>query len=94
MDFLHQLRGGPLAHVAVIVLTAFSEIDDAIAALKQQALDYLRKPVDLDELQAAIEQVLRAPQDTSTSTSSSSSSCTCSSSSCTSSTDIVWVTSV
>ncbi len=41
-----------------IVLTAFGEIGDAVQAMKRGALDYLRKPIDLDELQLAVEQAL------------------------------------
>ena len=33
------------------MLTAFGEIGDAVLAMKQGALDYLRKPIDMDELQ-------------------------------------------
>ncbi|MDQ3259324.1 MAG: sigma 54-interacting transcriptional regulator, partial [Pseudomonadota bacterium] len=43
----------------IIVLTAFGEIGDAVQAMKQGALDYLRKPIDLDELQLAVDQALQ-----------------------------------
>jgi two-component system, NtrC family, response regulator AtoC len=42
----------------VIVLTAFAEIGDAVRAMKLGAADYLKKPIDLDELLIAIEKVL------------------------------------
>ena len=42
-----------------IVLTAYGEIADAVLAMKSGALDYLRKPIDMDELQLAVEQALQ-----------------------------------
>jgi two-component system response regulator AtoC len=41
--------------VAVIVMTAHGEISDAVNAMKQGAVDYLKKPVDLEELLLAIQ---------------------------------------
>jgi two-component system response regulator HydG len=46
----------------VILLTAFIDVRDAVAAIKQGALDYLEKPVDLDELIAAVDDALGAPR--------------------------------
>jgi two-component system response regulator AtoC len=37
-------------NVAVIVMTAHGEISDAVNAIKQGAIDYLKKPIDLEEL--------------------------------------------
>ncbi len=42
----------------VILLTAFIDVRDAVQAIKQGAVDYLEKPVDLDELIAAIDDTL------------------------------------
>ncbi len=36
--------------VAVIVMTAHSEVSDAVNAIKLGAIDYLKKPIDLEEL--------------------------------------------
>lgn len=36
--------------MAVIVMTAYGELSDAVNAIKQGATDYLKKPVDLEEL--------------------------------------------
>lgn len=44
----------------VIFLTAFIDIRDAVAAIKAGALDYLEKPVDIDELVAAVDDALGA----------------------------------
>ncbi|MGH8750581.1 MAG: sigma-54-dependent transcriptional regulator [Burkholderiales bacterium] len=43
----------------VIVLTAYGEIGDAVQAMKLGAADYLKKPVDLDELLLAVDKVLQ-----------------------------------
>lgn len=39
----------------VIVMTAHGEISDAVNAMKQGALDYLKKPIDLEELLLSIQ---------------------------------------
>ena len=39
----------------VIVMTAHGEISDAVTAMKQGALDYLKKPIDLEELLLSIQ---------------------------------------
>ena len=46
------------AELPVILLTAYIDVRDAVAAIKQGAVDYLEKPVDLDELVAAIDDAL------------------------------------
>ena len=42
----------------VILLTAFIDVRDAVAAIKAGAVDYLEKPVDIDELEAAVDDAL------------------------------------
>ena len=44
--------------MAVIVMTAFGEVDDAVRAMKLGAADYLKKPVDLDELKLTVDKVM------------------------------------
>lgn len=44
-------------NIAVIVMTAHGEISDAVNAMKLGALDYLKKPVDLNELLISIQKV-------------------------------------
>lgn len=56
LDFLKQLR--QTSAVPVIVMTAYGEVEDAVAAMKAAASDYLRKPVDLEELRLDIDKVL------------------------------------
>ena len=46
----------------VIVMTAFGSIQDAVAAMKEGALDFLAKPVDPDHLLLMVERALAARQ--------------------------------
>src|SRR3970282_1974268 len=39
----------------VILITAFGEVDIAVQAMKQGALDFLQKPLDLDQLIGAVQ---------------------------------------
>ncbi len=60
LDLLTELRttqGDAQAQLPIIVMTAYGEIDDAVAAMKLGATDYLKKPVDLDELVLTIAKV-------------------------------------
>jgi two-component system response regulator AtoC len=42
-------------NVAVIVMTAHGEISDAVNAIKHGAIDYLKKPIDLEELLLSVQ---------------------------------------
>lgn len=42
----------------VIVITAFSSVESAVAAMKQGAVDYVTKPVDIEALNLAVEKAL------------------------------------
>jgi two-component system response regulator HydG len=42
----------------ILIMTAFSTVADAVAALKSGAYDYLTKPLDLDELRLTLERSL------------------------------------
>lgn len=42
-------------NMPVIVMTAYGEVNDAVNAMKMGAIDYLKKPVDLEELLLVIE---------------------------------------
>ena len=48
------------ANLAVILLTAFGSIDQAVAAMKDGADDFITTPVDLDQLELRIEKALKA----------------------------------
>ncbi len=58
LDFLKALR--ERSDIPVIVMTAYGEVDDAVTAMKHAASDYLKKPLDLDELLLNVEKVIRA----------------------------------
>ena len=58
LDFLRDLR--QKSRVPVIVMTAYGEVEDAVSAMKSAASDYLKKPLDLDELTLNVEKVLGA----------------------------------
>ena len=44
--------------IPVIVITAFSDTQDAVRVMKEGAFDYLSKPIDLDELELLIRKVV------------------------------------
>ena len=48
--------------ISVIVMTAFGDLSDAVNAMKLGATDYLKKPVDLEELLLTIEKAEKASQ--------------------------------
>jgi DNA-binding NtrC family response regulator len=45
-------------YIAVIMVTAYGEIKTVVQAINQGAVDYLTKPIDMDELQIAIGKAL------------------------------------
>jgi len=61
LTFLHQVRE-TIPDIPFLLVTAFPEVRDAVKALKLGAVDYLEKPVDLDELAAAVLDALRIPK--------------------------------
>jgi len=48
--------------VPVAVITAFGSAENAVAALKAGAVDYLAKPVALEQLRALVKQALKVPE--------------------------------
>ena len=48
--------------VPVAVITAFGSAENAVAALKAGAFDYLPKPVALEQLRALVKQALKVPE--------------------------------
>nr|MDA8163981.1 sigma 54-interacting transcriptional regulator [Desulfobacteraceae bacterium] len=44
--------------IPVVIMTAYSSVDDAVAAIKAGARDYLTKPLDFDRLRATMEKAL------------------------------------
>ncbi len=57
LDLLREIRERRGSAVPVLVLTAYGEVEDAVLAMKLSASDYLKKPIDLDELLVAIDKV-------------------------------------
>ena len=55
--------------VPVAVITAFGSAENAVAALKAGAFDYLSKPVALEQLRALVKQALKVPEKVQPSTS-------------------------
>lgn len=50
--------GGPEAGPPALVMSAYGELEDAVSAMKSGAADYLKKPIDLNELLLNVEKVL------------------------------------
>jgi len=62
LDLLRKLHNeSNTARPAIIVMTAFGDVEHAVTAMKLGAVDYLTKPVDLEELSRAVARV-RRPQ--------------------------------
>src|SRR5688572_5507981 len=49
MDLLRRVRND-YPETAVIMITAFGSIEGAVEAMKNGAVDYITKPIDIDEL--------------------------------------------
>jgi len=47
-------------YIAVVMMTAYGTIEGAVEAMKLGALDYLKKPIDLDELKIVVERAQEA----------------------------------
>ena len=58
LEFLGQLREDYGAQLPVIVMTAFGDVEDAVTAMKLDAADYLKKPIDLEDLVLTVKKVL------------------------------------
>ena len=55
LETLRQARK-EFAHLPVLLVTAFADIRDAVDAMRDGALNYLSKPIDLDELLRHVQQ--------------------------------------
>jgi DNA-binding NtrC family response regulator len=58
LDFLEAIKNENDSNTAVLVMSAYGELEDAVSAMKLGASDYLKKPIDLDELLINVEKVL------------------------------------
>src|SRR5438034_7337963 len=63
-DGLELVRfiGAQCADLPVAVITAFGSTENAVAALKAGAFDYLTKPLSLDQLRTLVKSALSLPQ--------------------------------
>ena len=59
-DLLPDITGVGDAAPPVIVVTAYGDIGQAVDAMKMGAADYLRKPLDLDELLVTVDKVMES----------------------------------
>jgi len=50
-----------LPELPFLLITAYANVKDAVSSLKLGAVDYLQKPIDLDELKTAVANVLELP---------------------------------
>jgi DNA-binding NtrC family response regulator len=57
LDVLRRIKDRS-PDTVVVLITAFADMDDAIAAMKMGAFDYLKKPFKLEEIQATVEKAL------------------------------------
>ena len=58
MELLKEIRDYD-SDLPVIVVTGHATVDTAVQSMKFQVSDYIRKPFDIDEFNAALERVLR-----------------------------------
>ncbi len=64
LDGLHTLREIRKLYpdLPVVMMTAFGTVETAVASMKEGALDYLTKPIDLDELLLIFHKVIERSQ--------------------------------
>src|SRR3979411_694251 len=58
LDVLRESKNAD-ATIPVILLTAFGSVEEAVAAMKEGAFDFLQKPVDLDHLKLLVQRAAR-----------------------------------
>ena len=63
-DGFHVMRSVRILapETAVIILTAFGNVPDAVQAMRSGACDYLTKPISFEQLQAAVTRVMQHTQ--------------------------------
>ena len=60
LDIVRHI-GEAYAHLPVAVITAYGSAENAVAALKAGAFDYLAKPIGLEQLRNLVQAALRLP---------------------------------
>ncbi len=63
LDLLSQIKQLQ-TDIGVIMITAFASPDDAVAAMKNGAFDYITKPFNVEEIKAVIRSVLKKKEQT------------------------------
>ncbi|MDP8205119.1 MAG: sigma-54 dependent transcriptional regulator [Candidatus Electryonea clarkiae] len=59
MDLLHEIKNSPSGrNTDVVLITGFADLDSAIAALREGAIDYLRKPLKAEELIEVVNRIV------------------------------------
>jgi DNA-binding NtrC family response regulator len=58
LEVLRESRQADIS-IPVILLTAFGSVEEAVAAMKDGAFDFIQKPVDLDHLKILVERATR-----------------------------------
>ncbi len=57
LDLLSEIKSS-ITNTSVLVMSAYGQLEDAVSAMKLGASDYLKKPIDLEELIINVEKVL------------------------------------
>jgi len=63
LDVLRRLKAA-VPDANVIMITAFHDMATTVRAMKLGAVEYIHKPIEIDQLDAAISRVLRRQADT------------------------------
>ncbi len=58
IEVLHRIRGID-TDIAVVIFTAHPTLDSAVASMKQDAVDYIKKPFNVDEFREVLGRVMR-----------------------------------
>ena len=56
LDLLSEIKSKNIA-IEILVMSAYGELEDAVSAMKLGASDYLKKPIDLEELYINVQKV-------------------------------------
>ena len=57
IDLLHEIKAKH-KNTEILVMSAYGELEDAVSAMKLGASDYLKKPIDLEELYVNVKKVI------------------------------------
>ena len=57
LDLLNEIKSKN-TNIEVLVMSAYGELEDAVSAMKLGASDYLKKPIDLEELYVNVKKVI------------------------------------